>query len=598
MAAGLALLTTLRLEPSGVLRVQATLTNTATTPYELDALRLSLPLPGHVAETITFAGRHTLEYQQVRELWPSGTRVVESRSGRTSHDRPPVAFVGSAGFSEQSGDVWGVHVGWSGNSSIHFDAHADGRRHVQAGELLLPGEIVLAPGESYTTPWIYAAASETGLHAVSQSFHRYLRSRASHPRRPRPITLNTWEAVYFDHDLATLCGLASAAAEVGIERFVLDDGWFHARRNDRAGLGDWWVDPDVWPEGLGPLITHVTSLGLEFGLWVEPEMVNPNSDLYRAHPEWVLADHSYEPILGRHQLVLDLTNPEVTDYLFGHLDGLLRDNDIAYLKWDMNRELVHASHGGRAATHHQTLALYALLARLTEQHPGVEIESCCSGGGRVDFGILEYTRRVWTSDCNDALDRQMIQRGVGMFLAPELMGAHVGPSPAHNTGRNSTVAFRAITALFGHMGVEWNISQSSADDRAALAGVISLYKTHRDLLHGGDSVRFDHPNPTVLAHGVLSADRSEALVSIAQMSSPRSLVVEPLRLPGLSPDQRYRVSISSAPEVKLGTARWQPGWVANAMVATGRQLAVLGVQPPILRPESALLVHVVAIQAD
>jgi alpha-galactosidase len=596
--AGLRLTTTLRLEPSGVLRTQATVTNIAATTYALDALRLSLPLPGHANETITFAGRHTLEFQVVREPWPSGTRIVETRSGRTSHDRAPVAFAGSDGFTEQSGDVWGIHVGWSGNASISFDGHADGRRHVQAGELLHPGEIVLGSGESYTTPWVYAAASDRGLHAVSQAFHRYLRARPSHPKRPRPITLNTWEAVYFDHDLAKLSALAAAAAEVGIERFVLDDGWFHARRDDNAGLGDWWVDPDVWPDGLGPLIKHVTSLGLEFGLWVEPEMVNPDSDLYRAHPDWVLTDDGYEPILGRHQLALDLVNPNVADYLFGHLDGLLRDNDISYLKWDMNRELVHASHDGRAAAHLQTLALYALLRRLGERHPTVEIESCCSGGGRIDFGILEHTRRVWASDCNDPLDRQNIQRGLSMFLVPELIGSHVGPSPAHNTGRSSTVAFRAVTALFGHMGVEWNILESSAEDRAVLAEVITLHKANRALLHSGDSRRFDHPNPTVVAHGVVSLDRAEALVSFAQMSSPRSLAVEPLRLPGLDPDRRYRVALAPAPVVHLGAARWQPGWVTDGLVATGRHLEVIGLQPPVMRPETALLIHIVAVEVD
>ena len=406
------------------------------------------------------------------------------------------------------------------------------------------------------------------------------------------MLLNTWEAVYFDHDLDRLRELVDVAAEVGIERFVLDDGWFGSRRDDTSGLGDWWVSPEVYPDGLAPLIDHVKAVGMEFGIWVEPEMVNPDSELYRAHPEWALTTDGYEPVLGRNQLVLDLANPDAFAHILGQLDALLRDHDIAYVKWDMNRDHVQGSGAtGSAGTHAQTLAVYAMLDSLRSRHPSVEFESCASGGGRIDLAILERTERVWTSDCNDALERQTIQRGASMLLPPEVMGAHIGPRRSHTTGRRHTLAFRAATALFGHLGVEWNVIRLDADDRAQLAEAIALHKRFRPLLHSGDVVRFDTEEP-YLAHGVYAADRTEALVSFVQMTTGPSLTTPPLRLPGLDPDRRYRIEHVALPGERWGLAATQPAWLADGVELTGRQLAAHGIRPPVLHPESAVLLHV------
>ncbi|MDM4777904.1 alpha-galactosidase, partial [Micromonospora sp. b486] len=270
------------------------------------------------------------------------------------------------------------------------------------------------------------------------------------------MTLNVWEAVYFGHELDRLRALADAAAEVGVERFVLDDGWFRGRRHDQAGLGDWWVDGEVWPDGLQPLIDHVRGHGMQFGLWVEPEMVNPDSDLFRAHPEWVLQAPGRLPPPWRHQQALDLVNPDAYAYLLERLDAVLGEHDgIAYLKWDHNRDLTEAGHAGRPGVHAQTLAVYRLLDELRARHPGVEIESCSSGGARVDLEILRRTDRVWASDCNDALERLSIQRWTGLLLPPELVGTHIGPERSHTTHRVHDLSFRAVTALFGHHGIEW-----------------------------------------------------------------------------------------------------------------------------------------------
>jgi alpha-galactosidase len=588
--AQLRLVTTITL--GDVLAVECTLTNDGSTRYLLDSLHPTLPLPGHASELLTFDGRWTREFHPVRRDWSSGVFLAENRAGRTSHEHAPLVYAGSPGFGEWHGDVWGVHVAWSGNHSLHAEAMPDGRRYVQAGELLHPGELCLEPGDSYHAPTVLGVYGK-GITPASWGFHRWIRRAPAAPATSRPVLLNTWEAVYFDHDTERLKALASAAAALGVERFVLDDGWFGSRRDDTSGLGDWWVSSDVYPIGLGPLITHVRGLGMEFGIWVEPEMVNPDSDLYREHPGWALTTTGYEPVLARNQLVLNLADEGAFQHVLGHLDALLRDHDIQYVKWDMNRNHVQGSGADdKAGTHRQTLALYRLLDELRARHPGVEIESCSSGGARIDLEILRRTERVWTSDCNDALERQTIQRGASMLIPPELMGAHIGPTRSHTTGRMHSLAFRAVTALFGHLGVEWNVLTLTDPERMQLADAIALHQRFRPLLHAGDTVRFDpvHNGTQAAshAHGVYARDRREALVAHVQLTSGMSLLPPPVRLPGLDPDLRYRVS-----QVPLPGA--QVVWQGSGIELTGTQLATHGIQLPRQHPESGILLHLVAI---
>jgi len=572
-----------------VLHIWATVTNAGDRRYSLDGLTVTLPVAEHASELLSFEGRWSREFQPLRSDWFDGSLLAENRRGRTSHESPPMLFTGKRGFDEWSGEVWGAHLAWSGNHTMLAERLADGRRYLQAGELLHPGEVVLEPGESYTTPETIAAYSPHGLNNATQAFHRSLRALPNHPSTPRPVLLNTWEAVYFDHDTDKLMLLADAAADLGIERFVLDDGWFGSRRDDTKGLGDWWVSDAAYPAGLSPLIAHVTDLGMDFGIWVEPEMVNPDSDIFRAHPDWALATPGYEPVLGRQQLVLDLANRPAFDFILGCLDRLLSDHDISYVKWDMNRDHIHGSNQhGAAGTNAQTIALYHLLDKLRRLHPTVEFESCASGGARIDHEILKRTERVWTSDCNDALERQTIQRGASMLIPPELMGAHIGPTRAHTTGRTQSLSFRAATAMFGHLGVEWNVTKLTDEERIALQAVIALHKEHRELLHSGDVVRFD-TDPAYSAHGVYAADRSEGIVAFAQLATAPSLTPPPLRLPGLDDAATYRIEHLRIPGERWGPARVQPSWLASGVELTGRQLAAHGVQPPTLHPESALL---------
>ncbi len=593
--AGLAVETRISLNPTGVVNVDVDITNEGSTDYVLSRMAVTIAVSPDITELQVPEGRWVHEFHEVRLPWRVGAIEIANRRGRTSHDKPPWIFAGQTAFTNETGRVWGAHLGWSGNAAIRAEILTDGRRVIQLGEILLGDELSLAPGESYSSPTVYLAWSDEGLNGVSQAFHRFLRARPNHPQpsAPRPVHMNTWEAVYFDQDLETLSRLADVAADVGAERFVLDDGWFGGRRNDSAGLGDWWVSRDVWPDGLQPLIDHVTGLGMEFGIWVEPEMVNPDSELFRNHPEWALGVPGYERRSGRNQIVLDLTKHEVWTYLYEHLDGLLTEHDISYVKWDMNRDLTQPASGARAAAHAQTRALYRLIDALRHAHPDVDVESCSSGGGRADYGILERTDRVWTSDSNDALERQRIQRGFLRFFPPEIMGAHIGPGHSHTSGRRHSLGFRAASAFFGHLGIEWNLLEASTQDRALLANAISLHKLHRELIHSGTVWHVDVADPGLHITGIVAEDRSEALFSVAQLTIASSSVPERVTIPGLDPNADYSVDLVLLGDTRLGLALKQPEWTKTGVAGVaGSMLASYGLQLPALDPESAVLLHV------
>jgi alpha-galactosidase len=323
-------------------------------------------------------------------------------------------------------------------------------------------------------------------------------------------------------------------------------------------------------------------------------MVNPDSDLARAHPEWILSAGTRLPPPARHQQVLDVANPDAYDYLLERLDALLTEYDIGYLKWDHNRDLIEAGHSGRAAVHEQTLAVYRLMATLKDRHPGLEIESCSSGGGRIDLGVLEHTDRVWVSDTNDALERQRIQRFTGLLLPPELLGTHVGPPRSHTTGRVHGLDFRAGTALFGHFGIEWDISATTPEERRRLAEWVSLYKRLRPLLHGGDVVRGDHPDPALWVHGVVARDHSRAVYALVQLTTSVHAPAGRVTLPGLDPDAVYRVTPmepATAAEGRHGT----PPWWSTGLDLPGRVLDEVGVQAPTLFPECLVLMEAVRL---
>jgi alpha-galactosidase len=603
--ASLRLCVSLSLDTHDVLIVRSDLTNTGTAALDVQWLAAAtLPLPDHVEHVRSYAGQHMHEFMlQVdalsRSLWRR-----ESRRGRTSHDCFPGAVVATPGATEHHGLVFGAHLAWSGNHQQTIEWLPDGLYQWQLGEWLAPGEGVLAPGAVLQTPEVVASCSSEGLNGLAANFHAELRSRLQWPggaMRARPVHLNTWEGFYFDVYPDKVKELATAAAAVGIERFVLDDGWFHGRHHDRAALGDWWPDATKFPQGLGDLIAHVNTLGMEFGLWVEPEMVNPDSDLYRAHPDWALQLHGRALLTARNQLVLDISRPEAANYLFEKISALLAAHPIGYLKWDHNRDLTTAGlHDGRPGYRAQVHAVYALMARLRAAHPSVEIESCSGGGGRIDFAVLRHSHRVWTSDCIDALSRVDIQRGFLQFFPPEIMGAHVGTAPAHTTGRTQSMAFRAAVALPGHLGVELDVRHLGEAEARTLRSWIALHKQLRDRLHAGRVWLGDGEDSLVWqAHGDAAAHDVLLLAYRPQPSNQR--YAPPLRLPMLDAGRRYRVREvlpegTTRPAGRHHTAPFFDAInTAEGLVVDGAWLMHAGLPMPRLNAEKAFIVKLQAV---
>ena len=592
--AGLGVVVELEVGVGGLLRQRMTVRNDHADVFTLQSALLAFPVPWEATELLDSTGHHLRERAPQRHAFTSGSHVRESRRGRPGADATLLLAAGSAGFGFESGTVHGVHVAWSGNHRVIAERAVTGEAHLLAGELLLAGEGRLAPGGDYVSPWVYGSWGD-GLDALAHRFHTQWRARPEHPSRPRPITLNTWEAVYFDHDLPTLLTLADRAAEVGVERFVLDDGWFLGRRDDTAGLGDWFVDPDVWPDGLHPLADHVRARGMEFGLWVEPEMVNPDSELARRHPDWILRGRATLPPSARTQQVLDLAHPDAYAYIKERLFALLAEYPIAYLKWDHNRDLVDAGDGlgGRALVRENTLALYRLLGELKAAHPGLEIESCASGGARVDLGILSLTDRIWTSDCLDPTERLGNQRYTGLVVPPEMMGMHLTSPHVHSTHRTVDLDFAAAVALFGHFGIEWDLTSADAATLARVSAAVSFAKSVRELVASGRTVNADGTEPGVDVRGMVAADGSRAVYTIAQTASTAALPPGRVRLPGLDPDRTYRVRIvGGAPELP-GQSPLE--WAEHGITLTGRMAGTAGLRPPVQYPERAVVVTADAV---
>uniref|UniRef100_A0A7C1SV45 alpha-galactosidase n=1 Tax=Agrobacterium albertimagni TaxID=147266 RepID=A0A7C1SV45_9HYPH len=581
---------TLTAHPSGLISMATKLTNRGESDYQLDrCMAATFLAPAGDLQVMSFTGIWGREFQTRRELLGNGTWIQENRRGRTSHDRFPMLFI------ESETQIFGVTLGFSGNHQMVIDRTDDGQRLVHLGELFEPGEVILAPGESYRSPIAYAGADTEDFHAfVREELTTWPGGRMA----PRPVTLNTWEGNYFDHQMDSLKAQATAAAELGIERFVLDDGWFGKRDDDTTSLGDWDIDPRKYPEGLKPLVDHVTGLGMQFGIWFEPEMVNPVSELYKAHPDWALTIEGRPILESRTQLVLDLTRSEVSDYLFGKIDAVLANHAVSYIKWDMNRDLTHAAgRDGKAKTSAQTRAVYALMDRIRAAHPHVEIESCASGGGRIDYGALKRTHRVWTSDCTDALERLEIQRGASVFVPPEILGSHISASPNHQTGRRHTLAFRALVAIAYHLGVELNPLELTDEERNELKVYIETYTRLRDLFHApGASFRME-PIDGRYIWGAASAEK--IVVIVAQGPQMVGEQPAPLRLPDqvtqFGGQWRIKTVLPAEPQF-IRISEGQKALLSGAVTFALSSAGLAGLPLPMLTPESALLLELEPIK--
>lgn len=540
-----------------------------------------LPVPGHHAEVIEVAGKWLGEFQLHRQPFSPGARLREGRSGRSGQEVPPFAVTCTPGTRNTAGQAWAFAYGWPGGHRMITEELPCGRRQIQFGNAFGAER---ALGTRFETGVLTVARSDTGLNGCAVQMQAHVRDRLvpwPDRDRPRPVHYNCWEAVYFQHDLAVLSDMAERAARIGAERFVLDDGWFGRRDDDTSSLGDWVIDRKKWPDGLKPLIDKVHACGMTFGLWVEPEMVNADSDLYRAHPDWILG--AADQVTGRGQLVLDLGRAEVRDYLFSRLDAILRDNAIDYFKWDHNRLLpVLDAAQGRG--------ILDLLARLRAAHPGVEIESCASGGGRIDFGILGQTCRVWLSDCIDAQERVRMQAAASLFLPAAVTGSHVGAEHSHTTGRALPIAFRAWVAAMRHMGFESDLRVFPAEDEAVLTRVTAWYKENRGWMHAGSILQLDSDDPSVTAEMQLAADGGRFVLFASQTQFHAQILPRPLRLTGLEPDAIYRLTLLN-PEDRPPQSRGAPALKTETLTLSGQVLMGQGINLPIAWPGTTWVVE-------
>jgi alpha-galactosidase len=547
-------------EGSGILARSALIENRGRTRVVVEqAASGTWVLPSHPHFQLSYlAGRWAGEFNLQTQPVGPGKTVLESRHGNTGQQNNPwFAIEAGETHDEESGEVWFGALAWSGSWQIAIEQDAASRVRVTGGYNPFDFGYALLPGESLDTPKFYGGYTGGGMGEASRILHRFELAQilpgAPKPRL-RPVLYNSWEATKFNLSEANQMALADSAAKLGVERFVVDDGWFGHRDNDHAGLGDWQVNTRRFPNGLKPLIDHVTSLGMDFGLWVEPEMVNPDSDLYRKHPDWVLNFPGRPRSESRNQLVLNLARQDVRDYVFKVVDDLLSQNRISFLKWDYNRSwsepgwpaIANANMPGEQQKVYVEFVdnLYAILAELRAKHPGVEIESCASGGGRVDLGILRYTDQVWPSDNMDAFDRLTIQNGFTYAYSPGLMMTWVTHSPDFSSKRVASLQYRFLSAMQGSLGIGDDLASWSAQDVSQATGLVAAYKVIRETIQRGSLYRLISPlaGSEFSATEYVAANKSQAVAFAFLHSSQMGRPFPSVYLFGLDPDATYAIS--------------------------------------------------------
>jgi len=543
-------------EETGMIGRSAAIRNDDNTDIRIDqasSAAWSLPV-GADYRLHYLTGRYGAEWTlQERRIDPGAT-VIESRRGSTSHGANPWFAIDREGVStEESGQVWFGVLAWSGSWQIRVDRNPRGDVRIVGGFNPFDFSYRLKPGESLETPVFYGGFSNHGMGGASRLLHRFERAHilpgAPKPKL-RPVLYNSWEATEFAVNEKDQMALAEKAAKIGVERFVMDDGWFGARNTDHAGLGDWVVNKEKFPHGLKPLIDKVHQLGMEFGLWVEPEMVNPDSDLYRQHPDWVINMTGRPRSEARNQLVLDLARKDVRDYVLAAVDNLVSQNDIQFLKWDYNRSWSEPGQPDEDPADQQKLYvdyshnLYGILAEIRRRHPKLEIESCAGGGGRVDLGIMAYTDEVWPSDNTDPYDRLAIQNGFTHAYSPAIMMAWVTDSPNWVNRRATSLAYRFLSSMQGGLGVGANLNKWDAADFSTATKMIAAYKQIRATVQQGNLYRLipaeDEFGRTATFY--VSQDARQGVLFAFLHSSTELTVLPTFRVSGLDPHRNYRVS--------------------------------------------------------
>ncbi len=516
----------------------------------------SLDVPYGDWDLIHFHGRHELERRFERVPVATTITKVASSRGSSSHHHNPFVILADKSTNEFQGDSYGVMLAYSGNHSIEVEKDQAGLVRIVSG---INSELFswqLGPNEDFIAPETIFSFSQDGLNGLSQNYHKFINKnvmRGEWRDKERPVLINNWEATYFDFDSDAIYNIAKQAADLGIELMVLDDGWFGIRNDDNSGLGDWFVNEEKLDGGLDPLIERVNDLGMSFGIWFEPEMVNEDSDLYREHPEWALAIPGREPAMGRNQLVLDFSRKDVVDHIYGMMHEILSKHNISYVKWDMNRNMSDVySHAYPADQqgeiwHRYILGVYDLLERLVSAFPDVLWEGCSGGGGRFDAGMLNYFSQIWLSDNTDAINRLVIQQGSSYGYPLRSMGTHVSASPNHQSGRSTSIDTRGVVAMSGTFGYELDLNKVSEDDKAKVKDQITNFKEWYELIQYGDLYRLTDSKPVrdYSAWQIVAKDKRESLLNLVLTNVEGNPLPIHIKFQGLNPDLDYEISFAA-----------------------------------------------------
>lgn len=515
------------------------------------AASLCLDIPHGEWEWVHFHGRHAMERLTERMPLCHGIQESSSTRGTSSHHQNPTVLLCSPDCTETSGSCIGAALMYSGSfqTKIQLDQMEQVRLVMGINPELFRWE--LKPSEVFDTPEVIMSYSSNGMEKLSHNFHKVIREhvcRGKYKLAERPVLINNWEATYFDFNEEKILKIAEQAASLGVDMLVLDDGWFGKRDDDCSGLGDWFVNEKKLCGGLGSLAEKIKEMGMKFGLWFEPEMVSEDSELYRSHPDWAIKIPSRKPVRSRYQLVLDMTNPEVREYLFNSISKILRSADISYVKWDMNRSIcdlytpcLSADDQGEIS-HRYVLGLYELLERLTSEFPDVLFEGCSGGGGRFDAGMLYYCPQIWCSDDTDAYERTKIQYGTSFFYPVSAVGSHVSAVPNHQTGRTTPIGTRAVTAMAGSFGYELDLNTLFDSEKQEVGEQITRFKKYGRLIHNGLYYRLSDPmNDKFAVWEFVSEDKKEVLVNGVIFRTEPNRTQYLIKLRGLLPDADYRL---------------------------------------------------------
>nr|WP_221439788.1 alpha-galactosidase [Spirochaeta isovalerica] len=524
--------------------------NNSKSPVTIDKISsFSLDFDHKDFDLITFDGAWIRERHPHRRALGHGLTEISSRKGISSPDHNPFLVLCDKKTTEHHGDAYGFALMYSGNHSSSVEVSSHNSTRVQTGINHFDFSWLLEPGAAFQTPEAVMTFSAEGLNGMSGNFHRFIRHnivRGTWKHKERPVLINNWEATYFDFNEKKLLNLAKEAKSLGVELFVLDDGWFGERNDDRTSLGDWFVNKKKLPSGIEGLAEKINKLGMNFGIWVEPEMISEKSDLYEKHPDWMVRTPHRDPSPGRNQFLLDLSNVLVCDFLYEILSDLFRKAGISYVKWDMNRSFSDvyspalSPERQKEFSHRYVLGLYSLLERLTNEFPHILFESCASGGSRFDLAMFYYMPQIWTSDDTDAMERLPIQYGSSMLAPLSVMGAHVSAVPNHQVLRNTPLETRFNTATFGLLGYELDLTKLNNFEKKVIKKQISFYKEYRKLLQFGDFYRIEDPlSGEMTLWMVVSSDKNEAIIGYYQKTAKPNPGPERYRLKGLDPHKKY-----------------------------------------------------------